>query len=337
MQKKRLLSGIRPTGSLHIGHYLGVLRNWTKLQNEHECFYFIADWHTLTTKYKDTSELPQNIIEVAKDIVSSGIDPNKSTLYVQSAVTEVAELHLLLSMVTYQNWVHRDPTLKDMVRLLAEDEEKAQQEITYGLLGYPVLMTADILSVLGEFVPVGKDQVAHLELTRDIARRFNFIYKTDLFPEPKPLLTETPSVPGIDGRKMSKSLNNDIKLVDTNDETTKKVLQMITDPNKIKKTDPGNPENCQVAYKHYEIFADKNTLTLVQDECKSAKIGCVDCKKRLAGIINETLSTIRKKRESIKSDKEILEILDTGNKKARQVVRETLIKVREVMKLKTWI
>ena len=334
--KKRLLSGIRPTGSLHIGHYLGVLCNWVKLQNEHECFYFIADWHTLTTKYKDTNELSQNTIEVAKDILTSGIDPNKSTLYVQSAVTEVAELHLLLSMVTYQNWVERDPTLKDMVRLLAEDEEKAKQEITYGLLGYPVLMTADILSVLGEFVPVGKDQVAHLELTRDIARRFNFIYKTELFPEPKPLLTETPSVPGIDGRKMSKSLNNDIKLVDTNDETTKKVLQMITDPNKAKKNDPGNPENCQVAYKHYEIFADKKTLALVQDECKGGKIGCVDCKKRLGGIINETLLPIRTKRESIKSDKEILEILDTGNKKARQVVKETLMKVREVMKLKTW-
>ena len=313
-----------------------MLQNWAKLQNEHECFYFIADWHTLTTKYKDTSELPQNIIEVGKDLIASGIDPNKATVYVQSAVTEVAELHLLLSMVTYQNWVERDPTLKDMVRLLAEDEEKAKQEITYGLLGYPVLMTADILSVLGELVPVGKDQVAHLELTRDIARRFNFIYKTELFPEPKPLLTETPSVPGIDGRKMSKSLNNDIKLTDSNDETTKKVLQMITDPNKIKKTDPGNPENCQVAYKHYEIFADKKTLALVRDECTGAKIGCVDCKKRLGNIINETLLTVRTKRESIKSDKEIIEILDAGNKKARQVVRETLIKVREVMKLKTW-
>ncbi len=336
MARKRLLSGIRPTSSLHIGHYLGVLRNWAKLQNEHECFYFIADWHTLTTKYKDTSELPKNIIEVGKDLLASGIDPNKAVLYVQSGVTEVAELYLLLSMVTYQNWVERDPTLKDMVRLLAEDEEKARQEITYGLLGYPVLMTADILSVLGEFVPVGKDQVAHLELTRDIARRFNFIYKTELFPEPKPLLTETPSVPGIDGRKMSKSLNNDIKLVDSNDETTKKVLQMITDPNKIKKNDPGNPENCQVAYKHYEIFADKKTLALVQDECKGAKIGCVDCKKRLGAIINETLSPIRQKRESIKSDKEIIEILDTGNKKARQVVKHTLEKVREVMKLRTW-
>ncbi len=336
MTKKRLLSGIRPTGSLHIGHYLGVLRNWAKLQNEHNCFFFIADWHTLTTKYKDTNELPQDIIEVGKDIVASGIDPNKVTLYVQSAITEVAELHLLLSMVTYQNWVERDPTLKDMVRLLAEDENKAKEEVTYGLLGYPVLMTADILSVLGEFVPVGKDQVAHLELTRDIARRFNHIYKTDLFPEPQHLLTETPSVPGVDGRKMSKSLNNDIKLIDSNEITTKKVLQMITDPARMKKTDPGNPANCQVAYKHYEIFADKNTLTLVQDECTGAKIGCIDCKKRLAGIMNESLLPIRAKRDSIKSDKEILEILDSGNKKARQVIRQTLEKVREVMKLKTW-
>ncbi len=337
MAKKRLLSGIRPTGSLHIGHYLGVLRNWAELQNEHECFYFIADWHTLTTKYKNTNELPNDIIEVAKDIVSSGIDPNKCTLYVQSAIQEVAELHLLLSMVTYHNWVERDPTLKDMVRLLAEDEEKAKQEVTYGLLGYPVLMTADILSVLGEFVPVGGDQVAHLELSRDIARRFNFIYKTELFPEPKPLLTKTPSVIGIDGRKMSKSLNNDIKIIDSPEETKKKVLQMITDPNKIKKTDAGDPAKCQVAYKHYEIFADKQTLSIVQDECKGAKIGCVDCKTRLAKIINESLAQVRNNRQNLKTDKEILEILDEGNKKARQVVKHTLEKVRDAMKLRNWV
>lgn len=337
MAKKRLLSGIRPTGALHIGHYLGVLHNWAKLQNDHECFYFIADWHTLTTKYKDTSELKADTIEVAKDIISSGVDPNKATLYVQSAIPEVAELHLLLSMVTYQNWVERDPTLKDMVRLLAEDEEKAKGEITYGLLGYPVLMTSDILSVLGELVPVGKDQVAHLELSRDIARRFNFIYKTELFPEPKPLLTETPSVPGIDGRKMSKSLDNDIKLVDSEDATKKKVLQMITDPKKIKKSDPGEPNECQVAYKHYEIFADKKTLVTVQDECRNAKIGCVDCKTRLSKIINDSLLEVRNKREKLKNDKEILEILDIGNKRARQVTKDTLQKVREVMKLKTWL
>ena len=336
MAKKHLLSGIRPTGALHIGHYLGVLKNWAKLQNEHECFFFIADWHTLTTKYKDTSELQSNIIEVAKDIIASGIDPNKATLYVQSAIPEIAELHLLLSMVTYQNWVERDPTLKDMVRLLAEDEEKAKQEVTYGLLGYPVLMTADILSVFGDFVPVGKDQVAHLELTRDIARRFNHIYKTDLFPEPKPLLTETPSIPGIDGRKMSKSLNNDIKLCDSKEETLKKVKQMITDPKKIKKTDAGDPKDCQVAYKHYEIFADKKTLEIVQNECRGAKIGCVDCKFRLAEIINNSLSEIRQKRELPKNDNEILEILDMGNKRARQTVKQTLEKVREVMKLRCW-
>lgn len=336
MAKKRLLSGIRPTGALHIGHYLGVLQNWAKLQNEHECFFFIADWHTLTTKYKDTNELQSDIIEVAKDIIASSIDPNKATLYVQSAIPEVAELHLLLSMVTYQNWVERDPTLKDMVRLLAEDEEKAKQEVTYGLLGYPVLMTSDILSVLGEFVPVGKDQVAHLELTRDIARRFNHIYKTDLFPEPKSLLTETPSVPGIDGRKMSKSLNNDIKLCDSKEETLKKIKQMITDPKKIKKADPGEPKDCQVAYKHYEIFANTKTLTTVQDECRGAKIGCVDCKTRLATIVNNTLLEIRERRELLKNDNEILEILDIGNKRARQVVKQTLQKVRDFMKLKTW-
>lgn len=413
MVKKRLLSGIRPTGSLHIGHYLGVLQNWAKLQNEHECFYFIADWHTLTTKYKDTSELQCNIIEVAKDLISSGIDPNKSTLYVQSAVPEVAELHLLLSMVTHYTRVRRNPTLKEMVQpekylqkewteleeefkkeklsqsfliykkmslaelkielrideklpleiesqpdakeffvraamfkitelqkknlKLREKEDKIlEEELTYGLLGYPVLQTADILSVSGELVPVGKDQIAHLELSREIARRFNHIYKTDLFPEPQALLTETPSVIGIDGRKMSKSLDNDIKLVDDENLTKKKVLQMITDPKKIKKSDLGNPKDCQVAYKHYEIFADKKTLTLVQDECTKAKIGCVDCKTRLAGIINSSLTEVRKKRNILLKDKDILEILDIGNKRARQVVRGTLEKVRDVMKLRTW-
>ena len=336
MPKKRLLSGIRPTGSLHTGHYLGVLRSWETLQNEHECFYFIADWHTLTTKYKDTSGLQGDILEVAKDILASGIDPNKSTIYVQSAVPEVAELHLLLSMVTYQNWIQRDPTLKDMVRMLAEDEEKAKEEVTYGLLGYVVLQTSDILSVLGELVPVGKDQVAHLELSRDIARRFNHIYKTNLFPEPQALLTETPSVPGIDGRKMSKSYGNDIKLEDSEEVTTKKVLQMITDPKKIKRTDAGEPKDCQVAYKHYEIFADKKTLDIVQDECRGAKIGCVDCKKRLAGMMNNYFHEVREKRGSFKNDKDIFEILDAGNKKARQVVKDTLCKVREIMKLGIW-
>lgn len=336
MPKKRLLSGIRPTGALHIGHYLGVLHNWADLQNEHECFYFIADWHTLTTKYKETSELQKDIIEVTKDIIASGVDPNKSTLYVQSAIPEVAELHLLLSMVTYQNWVERDPTLKDMVRLLAEDEKKAKEEVTYGLLGYVVLQTADILSVLGELVPVGGDQVAHLELARDIARRFNYIYKTNFFPEPKPLLTKSYSVIGIDGRKMSKSLNNDIKIIDSKELTTKKVLQMITDPKKIKITDKGEPNDCQVAYKHYEIFADKKILQIVQEECRNAKTGCVDCKKRLANIINTALGEIRSKRESLSNDNQIIEILHEGNKKARQAAKQTLEKVREVMKLRTW-
>lgn len=334
--KKRLLSGIRPTGSLHIGHYLGVIRNWEKLQNEHDCYFFIADWHTLTTKYKDTHELNQNIIEVAKDILASGIDGNKCTLYVQSAIPEIAELNLLLSMITYQNWVERDPTLKDMVRLLAEDPEKAKEEITYGLLGYPVLMTADILSVLGELVPVGKDQVAHLEMSRDIARRFNHIYKTEIFPEPKPLLTDTPLVPGIDGRKMSKSYENDIKIEDSSDDTLKKVKQMITDPARMKKSDPGNTANCQVAYKHYEIFAQKDTLEIVNKECSTATIGCMDCKVRLGNIMNSYFEPIRDKRNSLKSEKEIIDILQSGNKKAQKTVRHTLEIVRDSMKLKNW-
>ncbi len=218
--KKRIVSGMRSTGKLHLGHYFGVLTNWVKLQNEYESFFFIADWHALTTKYNDTANLKENVKDVALDWLATGIDPNKATIYLQSLVPETAELHIYLSMITPQNWVERDPTLKDMTKIL-RTQGNNDGSITYGLLGYPVLMTADIITFNVDYVPVGIDQVAHIEISRDIIRRFNNIYNVEYFKEPKPLLTEIPLLKGIDGNKMGKSFNNDIKISD-DEETTQR-------------------------------------------------------------------------------------------------------------------
>src|SRR5688572_18298555 len=215
------MSGMRPTGRLHVGHYLGALTNWLKFQSEYDSYFSIVDWHALTTKYNNVSEIKANIWEIALDWLAVGIDPEQSTIYVQSAIPEIAELHLLLSMVTPQNWVEREPTLKDMVKMLAADEEEAKDKVTYGLLGYPVLMTADILTFKADVVPVGKDQESHLEFARDVVRRFNHLYGREYFPEPQPRFTETPLIKGLDGQKMGKSYGNDIKIADTEADTTK--------------------------------------------------------------------------------------------------------------------
>ncbi|HEY9886138.1 MAG TPA: tryptophan--tRNA ligase, partial [Vampirovibrionales bacterium] len=331
--KLNLISGTRPTGSLHLGHYLGVLRNWVELQNteKYNCFFFIADWHSLTTKYSDTNEIQKNTIEVAKDFLASGLDPTKSTIYVQSAIPEIAELHLLLSMITPNNWVERDPTLKDLVRAFngnkikeeTEIENNTNNQLTYGMLGYPILQTSDILSFQGSLVPVGKDQVAHLEMSRDIARKFNSLYQVELFPEPKPLLTKTPVVLGVDGDKMSKSYNNDIKLAASEEETFKMVKQMVTDAERIKKTDPGNTERCLVPYPYYKIFADTETQKLVKEECEGAQIGCFDCKKRLSGLINDYFADIRTKRKGL-NDEEVISILKEGNARAKEKASKVL-------------
>ena len=221
MTKQRIVSGMRSTGKLHLGHYIGVLQNWVKLQDDYECFFFIADWHALTTKFDDTDSLKQNIRDITMDWLACGLDPEKSTIYLQSLVPETAELHIYLSMITPQNWVERDPTLKDMAKILRSNENEAPS-VSYGLLGYPVLMSADIMMFNADCIPVGSDQIAHIEITRDIANRFNRIYKTDFFKEPKPKLTEVPLLKGIDGQKMGKSFHNDIKLSDTEEDTTKK-------------------------------------------------------------------------------------------------------------------
>jgi tryptophanyl-tRNA synthetase len=324
---KVVMSGMRPTGKLHLGHYMGVLKNWVSLQEQYPCFFMVADWHALTTKYDDTDSLRDNILEMALDWLAAGIDPEKATMYVQSSIPEEAELHLLLSMITPAKWVQTDPTLKDMVAMLHED-------LSYGLLGYPILQTVDILSMRAGLVPVGKDQLAHLEISRDIARRFNHLYQTDLFAEPRPLLTETPMLIGLDGRKMGKSYNNAIFLSDSADETWAKIKTAITDPARVKRTDPGNPDNCEVVYQYYKVFAPQDAQDLAAEECRTASRGCMDCKKILAEMINSQMAPMRERRALYADDRAQVEtLLKEGAEKARAVCQDTLQHVKAVMKL----
>ncbi len=338
MSKKSIMSGMRSTGKLHLGHYMGVLRNWVKFQDEFDCFYMIADWHALTTKYDDTKEFKQHIKNVAMDWLACGIDPGKSTIYLQSLVPEIAELHLLLSMVTPQNWVERDPTLKDMIKILRKNSEDESQDfsglVSYGLMGYPVLQSADILIFNASYVPVGTDQLAHIEITRDIARRFNHIYKKDVFIEPQPKLTETPLLKGIDGQKMGKSFNNDIKISDSEDDTTKKIMRAITDRSRIKKTDPGHPDQCEVVCPYYEIFADETTIQEQKHKCENALWGCADCKRQLAEIINERFKNIRTKRFELEQNADYVDkIIKEGSEKAREIAFTNLKAAKEAMNL----
>ena len=233
-EKKRIMSGMRPTGRLHLGHYMGVISNWVNLQNDYDCYFSVADWHALTTGYDKTEQLKENVYNVVIDWLASGIDPKKATIFVQSSIPEIAELNIYLGMVTPQNWVERDPTLKDMAKIL-KSKEGTNSQIGFGLMGYPVLMTADILAVNAHYVPVGIDQVAHVELTRDMARRFNNVYHTDYFVEPAPKLNNCPLLTGVDGAKMGKSFNNDIKISDDEETTTKRIMQCITDRTRVRK------------------------------------------------------------------------------------------------------
>lgn len=339
--KERIVSGMRSTGKLHLGHYLGVIDNWVKLQEKYESYFFVADWHALTTKYDKTENLRQDVNDVVIDWLASGIDPEKSTIYVQSLVPEIAELHIYLSMITPQNWVERDPTLKDMAKALRLKEGASQEEdneaalksqINYGLLGYPVLMSADIMALNAQCVPVGIDQVAHIEITRDIARRFNNIYKTDFFNEPKPILNECSLICGLDGNKMGKSFNNDIKISDSEDVTTKKIMTAITDTNRIRKDDLGNPENCLVAFKYWKFFGNPEEIALTDKECRAAERGCAQCKRELARVINERLAPIREKRRYYEEHPELVkEIIANGSKKARCKIQEVVGEVREII------
>lgn len=327
----KIVSGMRSTGKLHLGHYLGVIQNWKKLQKEHESYFFVADWHALTTKYDKTENLKNDVIDVISDWLACGIDPNISTIYVQSLVPEIAELNIYLSMITPQNWVERDPTLKDMAKIL-RTKEGANFQISYGLMGYPVLMSADIMMFNAEAVPVGIDQVAHIEITRDIARRFNNIYKTEYFNEPKPILNECSLICGLDGNKMGKSFQNDIKISDSEEVTAKKIMSAITDRNRIKKDDLGHPDECEVAFKYWKIFADDETVQNVRCECEKGTRGCADCKRMLASLINEKLATIREKRRYYETHKdEVKEVITEGSQNARIQAQKTICEVRNII------
>jgi len=323
---KRVVSGIRATGQLHIGHLVGALQNYLSLQEKYESFFFIADLHALTTNYEHTEILKTNRLEVMLDMLSVGLDPQKCTLFVQSKVPEHAYLHLLLSMIVPIPWVERNPTVKEMIRDL-----NLKENASYGLLGYPILMTTDIIIYKAHFVPVGKDQLPHLEISREIVRRFNSLYG-EIFVEPQALLTEFPYLPGVDGRKMSKSLNNDIKIADSEEETTKKVMSAVTDPQKIKLHDKGHPNICTV-FTYQKIF-NKEELEEIKKDCKSGKLGCVECKKRLAAKLNSSLKEIRVKRIKLKNNiKSVEETFAEGSRKARKIASRTLEEAIGFMKI----
>ncbi|MCG0278234.1 MAG: tryptophan--tRNA ligase [Thermanaeromonas sp.] len=328
MGRSRILSGMRPTGRLHIGHLM-VLENWVKLQGEYECFYFIADWHALTTAYEETGELQENIRNMLVDWLSAGLDPELSTIFIQSHVKEHAELHLLFSMFTPLSWLERVPTYKDQLQQLGQEGKDVS---TYGFLGYPLLQAADILIYKADAVPVGEDQLPHLEFCREVARRFNYLYKTRLFPEPQALLSRVPLLPGIDGRKMSKSYRNDIPLSATPEEVTERVRLMVTDPARIHKTDPGHPEVC-VVHTYHEIF-NPDEIEDTRKSCREGAIGCVPCKARLAEKINAYLEPVRERREKFLRNPGILDdIVAQGSDRARAVARRTMEEVRAAMGL----
>ncbi len=321
---KRVLSGMRPTGRLHLGHYFGALKNWVTIQENYDCFYMVADWHALTSNYADTSEIKDNSIDMVIDWLTVGVDPNKAVIFRQSEVKEHAELFLILSMISPLGWLQRCPTYKEQLK-----EIKSKDLNNYGFLGYPVLMAADILLYKAQNVPVGEDQLAHLEYSRELTRRFNNFYGEVLL-EPQALLTKTARVPGLDKRKMSKSYGNSILIAETEDEIVKKVKTMYTDPLRIKATDEGHPEGC-VVFAFHELF-NKNFETRKQ-ECKGGCIGCVKCKKELADLMCEFTKPFVAKRDELLKDKASVEkILEDGSKKASAVAAETMKEVRKALR-----
>ena len=330
--KEVIVSGMRPTGKLHLGHYLGVIQNWVQLQDKYDCYFFAADWHALTTKYDKTEDLRQNTLDVIMDWLACGIDPEKSVIYVQSLVPQIAELNIYLGMITPQNWVERDPCLKDMAKILKSKEGQGQQ-INFGLMGYPVLMSADIMMFNANCVPVGIDQVAHIEITRDITRRFNNLYG-DFFYEAKPLLNHCSLICGLDGNKMGKSFNNDIKISDTAEITAKKVMTAITDRSRLRKDDLGHPDECEVAFKYWQIFGSEDEIQTVRSECEKGQRGCAQCKRQLAEKINETLAPIRERRKYYEDNpQEVERIIKEGSARARVKAQEVLDEVRRLVKM----
>jgi tryptophanyl-tRNA synthetase len=391
-KKKRVISGMRPTGRLHIGHYFGALQNWVRLQNDpsYDCFYFIADWHALTSDYADTSALAQNVMEIATDYLAVGLDPQKCVIFQQSQILEHAELHLLLSMVTPLGWLERVPTYKE-----ALENVKDKDLHTYGFLGYPVLQTADIVIYSEEgmplVVPVGEDQVSHVELSREIVRRFDIAYsepdwnrltkeqwkelakhfetsvsagmaenlpllekirtamrgapldyrasvlanaeieRRDVLQEPEVMLTQTPRIPGLDGRKMSKSYGNAIMLSESDAHIRAKTKVMMTDPARKRRNDPGNPEVCPV-YDWHKLFSPKATLEWSAHGCRTAEIGCIECKAAMADNLIQWIAPIRERRMQYeKNPKQVLQVIDEGSRKARGIAQQTMVRVREAV------
>jgi tryptophanyl-tRNA synthetase len=327
MNRQRVLSGMQPSGLLHLGNLMGALDNWRKLQDQYECYYFIADWHALTTNYADTSKIRTYIHEMVIDWLAAGLDPEKAVLFRQSFVPEHAVLHVLLSMSTPLPWLERVPTYKEKM-----DQIHDREMNTYGFLGYPVLQAADILIYKAHFVPVGVDQLPHLELTREICRRFHQFYG-EVFPEPQPLMTEYPKLPGTDGRKMSKTYNNCLYLSDSSDAITKKVMAMVTDPARVRRQDPGNPDVCPL-FTLDKIFAPKEWCDHVNVECRRAGIGCVDDKKELLKHLLAYLKPLQERRKDLSAHPEkVADIIAEGSKKARFEAAKTLAEVSEAMKL----
>ena len=374
IHKGRVLSGMRPTGKLHLGNYVGALRNWVNLQNEYDCFFFIADWHALTTDYADTRMVKQNSLEVILDYLAAGLDPERSTLFIQSHVPQHAELHLLFSLITPLGWLERVPTYKEQ-----RENIKDKDLGTYGFLGYPLLQSADILIYQANFVPVGEDQVPHVELTREVARRFNQFYplgntlneyvvptrftpeqrkwlldhnkptnepytflveqpspkygKTFVFPEPQPLLTPAPKLPGTDGRKMSKSYGNTIMMSEPEDSMRQKLKTMVTDPARIRRKDPGDPDKCPVGDLH-KIFSSQETMAKVYEGCRTAGIGCIECKGWAADSLWEVLGPMQERRRKYEADPKLAwDILEEGSKKARGVAEATMQEARSAANL----
>jgi tryptophanyl-tRNA synthetase len=327
--RPRVLSGMRPTGKLHLGNYMGALANWVKLQDQYDCYFFIADWHALTTDYADTSNLLDNTREVILDFLAAGLDPERSVLFVQSKVPQHAELHLLLSMITSLGWLERVPSYKEQQENLV-----GKDLTTYGFLGYPLLQAADILIYQPKFVPVGQDQVAHVELTREVARRFNQFYKLngeEVLPEPQSLLTPSPKLPGTDGRKMSKSYGNTILLSDPEPDVRKKLKTMVTDPARVRRSDAGDPDKCPVGDLH-KVFSSPETLAKVYEGCRSAGIGCIECKGWAADALVQVLAPIQERRAGF-SESDVKNILDVGSTRAALRAEQTMVEVRAAMQL----
>jgi tryptophanyl-tRNA synthetase len=327
-RKKRVLSGMRSTGKLHLGNYVGALANWVKMQDEHECYFCVADWHALTTDYADTSQVKQNSIDVLLDWLAAGLDPARCVMFIQSHVPDHAVLHLLLSMITPLGWLERVPTYKEQ-----QENITGKDLSTYGFLGYPVLMTSDILLYKADFVPVGEDQAAHVELTREIARRFNNFYGkgTPVFPEPQTVLTPAPKLPGTDGRKMSKSYGNTIMLADPEPVIRQKLKTMVTDPARVRRSDPGNPDLCPVGDLH-KIFSSKETIAKVNDGCRSAGIGCIECKSWAADALVDILNPMQERRKKYEENPRLAwDILENGSEQARKKASATMDEVRDAM------